>query len=46
MKYQPNLKSFIQQNAFEIVVWKMAAILSRLQCVNSNFGYQFTIIST
>ena len=25
---------FIQENAFQIVVWKMAAILSRPQCVN------------
>ena len=26
---------FIQENAFENVVWKMAAILSRPQCVNT-----------
>ena len=25
---------FIQENAFESVVWEMAAILSRPQCVN------------
>ena len=25
---------FIQENAFQKVVWEMAAILSRLQCVN------------
>ena len=25
---------FIQENAFEYVIWKMAAILSRPQCVN------------
>ena len=30
-----NLSIFIQENAFENVVWKMAAILSRPQCVNS-----------
>ena len=38
-KFQWNLKRnwyiFIQANAFENVVWKMAAILSRLQCVNT-----------
>ena len=37
-KLQWNLKRnsyiFIQENAFENVVWKMAAILSRPQCVN------------
>ena len=27
---------FIQENAFEIVVWKMAAILSRPQFVNND----------
>ena len=26
---------FIQENTFETVVWKMAAVLSRPQCVNS-----------
>ena len=30
-----NLSIFIQENLFEIVVWKMAAILSRPQWVNS-----------
>ena len=30
-----NLYIFIQENAFENVVWKMAAILSRPQCVNT-----------
>ena len=38
-KLQWNLKRnsyiFIQENAFENVVWRMAAILSRPQCVNS-----------
>ena len=29
-----NLYIFIQENAFENVVWKMAAILSRHQCVD------------
>ena len=29
-----NLTIFIQENAFENVVWKMVAILSRPQCVN------------
>ena len=29
-----NLYIFIKENAFEIVVWKMVAILSRPQCVN------------
>ena len=37
---------FIQENAFENVVWKMAAILSRPQCVNGecrhcNMGSSF-----
>ena len=30
-----NSNIFTQENAFENVVWKMAAILSRSQCVNS-----------
>ena len=30
-----NSNIFTQENAFENVVWKMAAILSRPQCVNS-----------
>ena len=30
-----NLYIFIQENGFENVVWKMAAILSRPQCVNT-----------
>ena len=29
---------FIQENAFENVVWKMAAILYRPQCVNDSMG--------
>ena len=29
-----NSNIFIQENAFQNVVWKMAAILSRPQCVN------------
>ena len=32
MKFQSNSYIFIQENQFENVVWKMAAILSRLQC--------------
>ena len=31
-----NLYIFIQENAFENVVWNMAAILSRPQCVNTD----------
>ena len=31
-----NLYIFIQENAFENVVWKMAVILSRPQCVNDD----------
>ena len=27
---------FIQENAFEIVIWKMAAILSRPRCVKTD----------
>ena len=33
-----NLYIFIQENAFENVVWEMADILSRPQCVNSTFA--------
>ena len=37
-KFQWNFKRnshiFIQENAFEYVVWKMAAILSQPQCIN------------
>ena len=29
------IDTFLVKNAFEYVVWKMAAILSRLQCVNT-----------
>ena len=32
--FHQNWYIFIQENPFEYVVWKMAAILSRLQCVN------------
>ena len=32
--FNQNSYIFIQENAFEKVVWKMAAILSRPQCVN------------
>ena len=32
--FKGDLYSFIQVNAFENVVWKMAAIFSRPQCVN------------
>ena len=31
-----NLYIFIQENAFENVVWKMATILSRPQCVKKS----------
>ena len=34
VKYFRNLYTVIQENAFENVVWKMAAVLSRPQCVN------------
>ena len=33
---------FIQENALENVVWKMAAILSRPQCVNFGHGWVIT----
>ena len=36
--FNRNSYIFIQENAFEKVVWKMAAILSRSQCVNRNSG--------
>ena len=32
---------FLQENAFENVVWKMAAILSRPQCVNNVVSTDF-----
>ena len=34
VKFKSRFNIFIQENPFENVVWKMAAILSRLQCVN------------
>ena len=34
VNFNPKSNIFIQENAFESVVWKMAAILSRPQCVN------------
>ena len=34
MKCQSKFMHFIQENPFENVVWKMAAILPRPQCVN------------
>ena len=36
-KLESKYKVFIQGNTFEIIVWKMRAILSRLQCVKSRF---------
>ena len=33
--FNRNSNIFIQENTFENVVWKMAAILSRLQCVKT-----------
>ena len=33
----------MQESAFENVVWKMAAILSRPQCVNMAYLYLFLI---
>ena len=33
--FNRNLNIFIEENAFENVAWKMAAILSRPQCINS-----------
>ena len=40
-KLNRNLYIFIQENAFENVVWKMSAILSRPQCVNSVHAKSF-----
>ena len=34
VKYQSKFEHFIQENAFENVVWKMASILSRPQVLN------------
>ena len=43
-KFQRNLNRnsyiFIQENQIEKVVWKMAAILSRPQCVNTQWPEQ------
>ena len=36
-----SLYIFIQENACENVVWKMAAILSQPQCVNSSAMHQY-----
>ena len=36
VKLMRNSNIFIQENAFESVVWEMAAILSRPHCVNSD----------
>ena len=46
-----NWKIFSQENAFENVVWKMAAIMSRPQCVNfkvtcQNYDYDFETYHT
>ena len=35
VKFNRNLNIFIQENAFEYVVWKMAVVLSLPQCVNN-----------
>ena len=34
MNFNENFNLFIKENAFENVIQEMAAILSRLQCVN------------
>ena len=41
-----NLNIFIQENAFENVVWKMATILSRPQCVNFYHFYTSDVFYT
>ena len=41
-----NLNIFIKENAFENVVWKMAAILSRPQCANIYHFYTSDIFYT
>ena len=38
VKFYRNSYIFIQENPFQNVVWKMAAILSRAQCVNNKMG--------
>ena len=38
LDFNQNSNIFIQENAFESVVCKMAAILSRPQCVNNNIN--------
>ena len=35
---------FIQENAFENVVWKMAAILSQPQCVKQKKGHEDDVL--
>ena len=37
MKFYRKSYIFIQENSFENVIWKMASILSRPQCVNSRY---------
>ena len=37
---------FIQENAFQNVVWKMAAILSRPRCVKDRMGPHIVCVST
>ena len=39
--FNQNYNIFIQENAFESVIWKTAAILSRPQCVDSLAGRRF-----
>ena len=43
-KFNRNSYIFIQENAFENVVWKMASILSRPQCVKWQLVCKFSIV--
>ena len=40
MNFSQNRTIFIKENAFENVVWKMAAILSRPQCVKAKAKWE------
>ena len=40
MNFSQNTTIFIKENVFENVVWKMAAILSRPQCVKAKAKWE------
>ena len=46
LNFNRNSYIFIQENAFVNVVWKMSAILSRPQCVNTGIDWHISIFLT